>query len=127
MDELIGLNRPCAGERFARGDEQSERPIAEMFHDSASGPSAHAGQSGEAVPHRRERQRVSEGDGRFRPAIDAQQRALRDLEQRFVEGHLFGAAAGSFVIKEIDYIEERHCKINSVLRSISQLWHLAAI
>jgi hypothetical protein len=40
---------------------------------------------------------------------------------------LFGAVSGSFVIKEIDYIEERHCKINSVLRSISQLWHLAAI
>jgi hypothetical protein len=127
MNELIGLNRPCAGERLARGDEHSERPIAEMFHDSASGPSAHAGQSGEAVPHRRERQRVSQGDARFRPSIDTQQRAMCNLEQRFVERHLFGAVSGSFVIKEINYIEERHCKINSVLRSISQLWHLAAI
>ena len=65
--------------------------------------------------------RVSEGYSRFRPSIDAQQWAWRNLEQRFVERHLFGAVSGSLVIKEINYIEERHCKINSVLRSISQL------
>jgi hypothetical protein len=47
---------------------------------------------------------------------------LRDLEQRFVKSHLFGAASGSLIVKEIDYIEERHCKIKSVLRSMSQLW-----
>ena len=125
MNRAIGLSSGrAAGKRLARGDDaartSSRRRARRCRRRSICG---RTGRGGNRLLTAASGLRIAEGDGLV-PPIDrcAATGAPRDLEQRFVESHLFGTASGSFVDKEIDYVEERHCKINSVLRSFSQLW-----
>ena len=68
------------------------------------------------------RLRVTKGDRWLGPSIGAQQRTPHMFDEGLVERHLFGAASRDLIKKQINSVKERHCKINSVLRSISQLW-----
>ncbi len=93
-----------------------------MPDDAAARPPANARWRRKLSSHIRDGLRITKGDSWLRPPIWAQQRTPRGFEERFVEGHLFGGASGSLIEKQINSIKERHCKINSVLPSISQFW-----
>ena len=121
MEQAIRLLRSCFRQRFVLRNNERKRPVAAMLDEASPGPSAHTWTRRAFFPYCSERLRIPEGDCLFGPQIDAQQRALRAFQQRFIESHLFEAAAARFVNEEIDNFKERHCKIGGVLRSISPL------